>query len=87
MILKKLLIFLKKHDHERNFIAYFKDQWLLQNQYWYLGVAVFSPSTNNALETFNKVIKDSNILRERLQLSRFLFLAKEMVNEWSIKYT
>ncbi|KAL0831843.1 hypothetical protein ABMA28_001373 [Loxostege sticticalis] len=46
-----------------------------------------SPSTNNALEAFNKVIKDSNTFRERLQLSRFLFLAKKMVNEWSIKYT
>ncbi|KAL0871027.1 hypothetical protein ABMA27_004837 [Loxostege sticticalis] len=79
--------FLQKYDHERNFIAYFKKQWLLQNQNWYLGAAPLSPSTNNALEAFNKVIKDSNTFRERLQLSRFLFLAKEMVNEWSIKYT
>lgn len=56
----------------------------MQNPNWYLGAAPpASPSTNNALEAFNKVVRDTNTLRERLQLSRFLVLTKEMVNEWS----
>lgn len=79
-------LFLQKYDDQSKFIAYFKEQWLVQNQNWYLGAAPASPSTNNALEAFNKVIKDTHTLRERLQLSRFLILAKEMVNEWSTKY-
>ncbi|KAJ8708601.1 hypothetical protein PYW08_009983 [Mythimna loreyi] len=78
--------FLQKYEHEKSFVEYFRDQWLLQNRNWYLGAAPMSPSTNNALEAFNEVIKDSHTLRERLQLSRFLVLAKEMVNEWSLKY-
>lgn len=84
---KATVYFLQKYEREKSFVEYFRDQWLLQNRNWYLGAAPSSPSTNNALEAFNKVIKDSNTLRERLQLSRFLVLAKEMVNEWSLKYT
>lgn len=59
---------------------------VIQNQNWYLSAVPTSPSTNNSLETFNKIIKDTNTLRERLQLSKFLVVAKEMVNEWSTKY-
>ena len=79
-------LFLQKYDDQSKFVAYFKEQWLLQNQNWYLGAAAMSPSTNNALEAFTKAVKDSNTLRERLQLSRFLVVAKEMVNAWSVKY-
>ncbi|KAG5899638.1 hypothetical protein JTB14_036011 [Gonioctena quinquepunctata] len=39
------------------------------------------------LESFNKAMKDSNTLRERFPLSRFLVVAKEMVNQWSTNYT
>lgn len=77
-------LFVQKYAHQSTFITYFKEQWVEQN--WYLGAAPISPPTNNALEGFSKVIKDSNTT-ERLQLSRFLTLAKEVLKEWSAKYT
>ena len=46
----------------------------------------FTPSTNNALESFNRVIKDKSSLRERLPLSRFRILALETVEKWSNEY-
>lgn len=78
--------FLQKYKDQTEFITYFKAQWLEQNRNWYLGVAPNSPSTNNALESFNRVIKDTHTLRERFPLSRFLVVAEEMVHQWSNKY-
>lgn len=78
--------FLQKYKDQIEFVTYFRAQWLIQNRNWFLGAAPNSPSTNNALESFNRVIKDSNTLRERFPLSRFLVVAKEMVNQWSNKY-
>ena len=46
----------------------------------------FTPSTNNALEATNRVIKDENTFRERLPLSRFKVLAFETVEKWSRSY-
>lgn len=80
-------LFLRKWENQTSFIKYFKEEWLTQNCNWYLGAAPGSPATNNALESFNRSIKDSNTLRERFPLSRFLVVASEMVNEWSQKNT
>lgn len=79
--------FLQKYKDQTEFVDYFKEQWLVKYRNWFLGATPFSPSTNNALKSFNKVIKDSNILRERFPLSRFLEVATEMENQWSTKYT
>lgn len=83
---RALSAFLRKHANEEQFITYFKQEWILLNPNWYLGSAEGSPSTNNALEVFNRGIKDSHTLRERLPLSRFLSVATKMVKEWSINY-
>jgi len=45
---------------------------------------VFTPSTNNQLETTNKVIKDEHTFRERHILSRFLMVSSDIVNKWSM---
>lgn len=45
-----------------------------------------TPSTNNALESFNKVIKDEHTMRERLDLSQFRVVLFNMVKQWSIEY-
>lgn len=45
-----------------------------------------SPLTNNGFGVSYKIIKDSCILRKRLQFSRFQVLAKEILDEWSTKY-
>ncbi|CAF4494856.1 unnamed protein product, partial [Rotaria magnacalcarata] len=49
-------------------------------------VGHFTPSTNNALEATNNVIKKEHTLRERLPLSRFKVLAFEIVEKWSKCY-
>ncbi len=44
---------------------------------------MYVPSTNNALEATNRVIKDEDTIRERLPLSRFTVVVFEIVNKWS----
>lgn len=80
---RALTAFLHKHAKEEQFISYFKQEWVSLNPNWYLGSAEGSPVTNNALESFNRTIKDSHTLRERLPLSRFISVATNMVKEWS----
>jgi hypothetical protein len=69
-----------------NFIEYFQTGWLTSRKGWYEGVRHLTPSTNNALEATNRVIKAKNTLRERLPLSKFKVLAFEIVEKWSKPY-
>lgn len=68
-------------------VEYFEKEWLLQNRNWYEGFRVKTPSTNNALESYNKCIKDEHTLRERLEFSQFRVVLFDMVKQWSIEYT
>lgn len=54
------------------FVRYFKTNWLDKNDNWYMGASPGSPSTNNALESFNNIIKKKATLRKKLPLSRFI---------------
>jgi hypothetical protein len=55
---KAVELFKKKWNTEQAFLNYFEREWLSDNSNWYEGVGVCNvPSTNNALEAFNKVIK------------------------------
>ncbi|CAF3947109.1 unnamed protein product, partial [Rotaria sp. Silwood1] len=67
------------------FLNYFDNEWLKSNDGWYEGLQLYTPSTNNALEAINKTIKDDGTFRERLVLSRFLTIASNIVNNWSIE--
>lgn len=67
-------------------VQYFTSEWLNKNRHWYEGFAHYTPSTNNAVESFNRKIKDEQTLRERLDLSQFRFAINKMVTEWSIEY-
>lgn len=82
--------FIKKWNNKyKEFIQYFSSQWLTEeNQLcnWYEGVAYSVPSTNNALEAFNKIIKDEDTFREREPLARFKFKMFEMIKRWSNLY-
>ena len=79
--------FIKKwSSRESNFIECFKSEQLTSHNGWYEGVRHFTPSTNNALEATNRVIKDENTSRERLPLSRFKVLAFKIVEKWSKSY-
>jgi len=60
-------LFIKKWTRSQpDFVEYFRREWLTSHDAWYEGVEHFTPSTNNALEATNRVIKDENTFRERL---------------------
>lgn len=56
-------------------------------QDWFEGFRYKTPSTNNALESKNKGIKDEHTLRERLEFSQFHVVLFDMIRQWSIEYT
>ena len=64
----------------------FRKLYLHRNSSWYEGFDRESPSTNNALESFNQVIKRYTF-RERLPVGQFLSHCEEMIKEWSLDTT
>ncbi|CAF1157053.1 unnamed protein product [Adineta steineri] len=80
-------LFIRKWNRkEPTFIEYFQKEWLTSHRGWYEGIQQLTPSTNNGLESNNRVIKDENTFRERLSLSRSKILTFEMVQKWSKSY-
>ena len=79
-------LFLKQWSKtEKEFTEYFENEWLTVLDSWYEGYnGAFTPNTNNQLEATNKVIKDEHTFRERHPLSRFLTVASDIVNKWSM---
>lgn len=74
-------------DREKLFIRYFQRQWLKAgNKNWFEGVAPFTPSTNNSLESTNKRIKDDFNLRKQCPLSVFKLKALQVVKQYSREY-
>lgn len=67
-------------------VEYFTNEWCIQNPNWYEGFAIMTPSTNNALESFNRVIKDEQTLRELMDLSQFRFVLFNMIKQYSTEY-
>lgn len=81
-----------------DFLDYFSDYWvhgkkkkekpeefdIIPNSGWYEGIAIRTPSTNNALEATNNVIKTHHSLRSRLPLGHYLNNAVSMLNHWSV---
>lgn len=76
----------KWKKNEPEFVKYFENEWFKKHNLWFEGAKHLTPSTNNALESFNRVIKDENTLRTRLPISRFRILALETVGKWSKEY-
>ncbi|CAF3879166.1 unnamed protein product [Rotaria sordida] len=75
----------QKNQSILDFMNYFHNEWLKTNDGWHEGIQVYTPSTNNALEATNRTIKDDGTFRERHVLSRFLTIASNIVNNWSIE--
>lgn len=61
----------------------YMEQWMITSTNWYEGVAVRVPSTNNALESFNNVIKKEATLRKKLPLGRFIKVITQSIQNWS----
>jgi hypothetical protein len=74
----------EKNQSISNFLQYFDDEWLSSNSGWYEGIQLYVPSTNNALESTNRTIKDDGTFRERHVLSRFLTTSSDIIHNWSI---
>ena len=74
----------EKNQSISDFLQYFDDEWLSLNSGWYEGIQLYVPSTNNALESTNRTIKDDGTFRERHVLSRFLTISSDIVRNWSI---
>lgn len=65
---------------------YFVKEWLTDHRYWYEGVAPLVPSTNNAVESSNRLIKDEHTFRERIDIGRFRTVVFDMIEKWSLAY-
>ncbi len=52
-------LFIKKWNtkKQKDFINYMQEMWFSTHQNWYTGIANNTPSQNNALESYNLVIK------------------------------
>lgn len=72
---------------EPNFVAYFRKEWLNAHCNWYEGYSHYTPSTNNALESHNAVIKRKITLRRRLPMNEFLKCMMEMTTDASKQLT
>jgi len=59
------------------FVDYFTKQWLDTLPGWYEGYAPGLPSTNNALEAKNRILKDEVTQYNRYDVGRFLPLFEE----------
>lgn len=68
---------------ERNFVEYFEAQWLGDHTNWFEGAANYTPSTNNALESHNAVIKRKVTFRKRLPFNKFMITMKQMAEDIS----
>lgn len=71
---------------ESDFCDYFERIWLDRNCNWYEGVQQFTPSTNNALEAFNSVIKRDFTFRKKLHFGDFTNVMRKIINTISEKY-
>lgn len=50
------------------FLNYFSTQYLSINRNWYEGIAAGYPSTNNGLESYNSIVKKTELLRSQLEI-------------------
>lgn len=77
----------KWKDIESDFVQYFKREWLGAHCNWFEGAANYTPSTNNALESHNAVIKRSITMRKRLPLNQFLASMCDLMTEISKQFS
>ena len=66
------------------FATYFQNEYLDQRSNWYEGYAPAFPSTNNGLESINNTVKKETTLRNKLIMTEFFQVMKQIVHGWSI---
>lgn len=86
---KKIFFFMAKifcakwKPIEADFIKYFEKHWLGVHCNWFEGASVYTPSTNNAQEAVNNVIKTKVTLRRRLPMNQFMLSMMKLISEYS----
>lgn len=65
------------------FIKYFEENYILQRSNWYEGIAMLSPSTNNALESTNGKIKLLFTNKRRVTMQEMKNISATMIQNWS----
>lgn len=75
-------LFIEKYCEYKDFVVYFKAQWLDLHCNWFEGAAspVKAPSCNNGV--FNRTLKDEKTLRRRLPLQVFFKQLLTWVHTW-----
>lgn len=81
-----LLLMNKWRSISVDLVNYFNNEWLIMNRNWYEGFACRTPTQNNALESYNNVIKREQTLRERLDLGQFRVVLFNMIQQWTDEY-
>ena len=74
---------INQHSEIEN-IDYFTNNWYENNLNWFEGFSPKNPSTNNALESFNALIKKKYTLRERLPIQKFFEVIAKLINQQSL---
>lgn len=81
-------LFLKKYEIHKQFCEYFRNEWIIANPNWYEGATdELVPSTNNAMESWNRICKDEKTMRIRYPLNTFFPKMLQWTKEWSAEYT
>jgi len=83
---RAVALFIKKwkSKNENEFMAYMTKKWLSIHNSWYEGYNHFTPSTNNGLESDNRILKHEQTLRKQVSLSRFSHQTFEIGGKWSL---
>lgn len=85
---KAISLFVKKYqDNASDFIDYLNQMWFSSHRNWFEGASINIPSTNNALESFNLVIKREETLRERMPMGQFVNQCLASASRWSTQYS
>lgn len=77
----------KWRSESEEMINYFEREWVQKNPNWFEAFAQRIPSTNNGLESHNRLIKDEHTYRERMDLGKFRVALCSMIETWGISYT
>lgn len=67
-------------------MEYFENTYIKTDSNWFEGFAEKTPSTNNCLEVFNRLLKDQQTMHLRKPLHQFLVQALDIVRERSKAY-
>lgn len=78
--------FQKWKRKEKKFCEYFEKTWIRKNSSWYEGYEPLLPSTNNALEATNDVLKRKYTMRRRLDVAPFNTQLFKFVHDFSKSY-